>query len=151
MKWKQKEIWQHEFGHPNFSVIRIDTAAKISTIMNYSGGQLKRDGEVSFCASTTTVSIKTNNIPLKSLIKFLPEMKKKSNFSKGFWFLGHFLKKSGFGKWTTLKPVNIFEWNFQEGFLIEIDWKWMYSGWVWLPFDACHAHFPKNYFFKKGP
>ena len=47
--------------------------------------------------------------------------------------------------------VNIFEWNFQEDFLIEINWKWMYSGWVWPPFDASHAHFPKTYFLKKGP
>ena len=43
----------------------------------YSGGQLKRNGNISFCASITTESIKTNNIPLKSLTKFLPEMKKK--------------------------------------------------------------------------
>ena len=45
--------------------------------MSYSGGQLKRDSNVSFCASITTESIKTNNIPLKSPTKFLPEMKKK--------------------------------------------------------------------------
>ena len=121
-----------------------------SNVLNYSGGQLKRDGNVYFCASTTTESIKTN-IPLKSPTKFLPEMKKNSNFSKTFWLLGPFLKKSGFGKWATLKLVNIFEWNFQEGFLIEFNRKWMYSGWVLPPFDACHAHFPKTYFFKKGP
>ena len=75
----------------------------------YSGGQLKWDGNVYFCASTTTECIKTNNIPLKSPTKFLPEMKKKnSNFSKNFGLLGSFLKKSGFGKWATLKLVNIF-------------------------------------------
>ena len=48
-------------------------------------------------------------------------MKKNSNFSKNFGLLGPFLKKSGFGKWATLKLVNIFECNFQEGFLIEIN------------------------------
>ena len=48
----------------------------------YSGGQLKRDGNVSFCASITTESSKTNNIPLKSPTKFLPEMKKKILFFK---------------------------------------------------------------------
>ena len=47
----------------------------------YSGGQLKRTGNVYFCASTTTDCIKTNNIPLKRSMIFLPEMKKNSNFS----------------------------------------------------------------------
>ena len=59
----------------------------------YSGGQLKRDGNISFCVSITTESIKTNNMPLKSPTKFLPEMKKNSNFSKNFGLLGPFLKK----------------------------------------------------------
>ena len=63
----------------------------------YSGGQLKRDVNVSFCASITSESIKTNNILLKSPTKFLPEMEKNSNFSKFF------------GKWATLKLVNISE------------------------------------------
>ena len=74
----------------------------------YSGGQLKRDGEVSFCAFTTTVSIKTNNIPSKSLIKFLPEMKKKSNFSKICWFLGPFLKKKWFWKMDNFEASQYF-------------------------------------------
>ena len=43
----------------------------------YSGGQLRRDGKnVSFCVSATTEIMKTNNVPLKSPIKLLPEMKK---------------------------------------------------------------------------
>ena len=47
----------------------------------YSGGQLKRDGEVSFCASTTTESIKTNNI-IEKPYKVCTRNAKKSNFSK---------------------------------------------------------------------
>ena len=43
----------------------------------YSGGHLKRDGKnVSFCVSATTEIMKTNNVPLISPIKLLPEMKK---------------------------------------------------------------------------
>ena len=43
----------------------------------YRGGHLKRDGKnVSFCVSATTEIMKTNNVPLKSPIKLLPEMKK---------------------------------------------------------------------------
>ena len=63
--------------------------------------------------------------------------------------LGPFFKKIGFGKLATLKLVNILEWNFQEGFLIEIPWKWNYVGWAWQPFHACHAHFPKTLLFPK--
>ena len=59
----------------------------------YSGGQLKRTSNVSFCASITTESMKTNNIPLKNPTKFLPEMKKNSNFSNILGLLGPFLKK----------------------------------------------------------
>ena len=51
--------------------------SKKSFDTSYSGGQLKRDSNVSFCASITTECIKTNNIPLKSPTKFLPEMKEK--------------------------------------------------------------------------
>ena len=43
----------------------------------YSGGQLRWTGKnVSFCVSATTEIMKTNNVPLKSPIKLLPEMKK---------------------------------------------------------------------------
>ena len=42
----------------------------------YSGGQLKWDSKnVSFCVSATTKIMKTNNVPLKSPRKLLPEMK----------------------------------------------------------------------------
>ena len=44
----------------------------VQQILVYSGGQLKRDGNVSCCASIATESIMTNNIPLKSPTKFLP-------------------------------------------------------------------------------
>ena len=50
-----------------------------------------------------------------------------------------------------LKPVNMFEWIFQEGFPIEVPWKWSYFGWAWQLFNACHAHFLKHYFFKTCP
>ena len=44
----------------------------------YSGGQLRWTGKnVSFCAPATTEIMKTNNVPLKTPIKLLPEMKKK--------------------------------------------------------------------------
>ena len=48
-----------------------------------------------------------------------------------------------------LKPVNILEWNFQEGFPIEVPQKWSYFGWVCQLFNACHALFPKTLFFQK--
>ena len=48
-----------------------------------------------------------------------------------------------------LKPVNIFKWNFQEGFLFEAPWNWRYFGWAWKLFKACHAHFPKTLLFQK--
>ena len=50
-----------------------------------------------------------------------------------------------------LKPVNIFEWNFQEGFPIEGPKKWSYFGWAWQLFNACHAHFQKTLLFQKMP
>ena len=54
------------------SVLKYETFLKV-----YSGGQLRRDGKnVSFCVSATTEIMKTNNVPLKSPIKLLPEMKK---------------------------------------------------------------------------
>ena len=54
---------------------------------------------VSFCVSTTTESMKTNNIPLKSPIKLPPEMQKFFfEFFKICWFLGLFLKNQCFGK-----------------------------------------------------
>ena len=41
----------------------------------YSGGRMRFYGKnVSFCVSTTTESMKTTNIPLKSPIKLPPEM-----------------------------------------------------------------------------
>ena len=44
----------------------------------YSGGWMRFYGKNgSFCVSTTTESMKTNNIPLKSPIKLPPEMQKK--------------------------------------------------------------------------
>ena len=46
------------------------------------------------------------------------------NFQNLFVFRA-FLEKVVF---SNLKPVNIFEWNFQEGFLIDIHWKWRSSG-----------------------
>ena len=46
--------------------------------LTYSGGQMRFYGKnVSFGVSTTTESMKTNNIPLKSPIKLPPEMQKK--------------------------------------------------------------------------
>ena len=59
----------------------------------YSGGRMRFYGKnVSFCVSTTTESMKTNNIPLKSPIKLPPEMQKKFEFFKICWFLGPFSK-----------------------------------------------------------
>ena len=64
----------------------------------YSGGQLRWDGNnISFCVSTTTEIMKTINVPMKSPIKLLPEMKKKLIFQK-LLVLGHFLKKQSFQK-----------------------------------------------------
>ncbi len=50
-----------------------------------------------------------------------------------------------------LKPVNILEWNFQEGVPIEVPQKWSYFEWAWQLFNACHAHFQKTLLFQKMP
>ena len=57
--------------------------------------------------------------------------------------------KKQFSTSKLLKPVNIFEWNFQDAFLIEFPWKWSYFGWAWQLFNACHVHFPKTLLFQK--
>ena len=74
--------------------------------------------------------------------------KKNLKFSTFVSFLGQFLKKWCF---VTLKPVKIFEWNFQQSFLIEIHEKWIHNGWACPPFCACHAHFSKTLIFQKWP
>ena len=61
--------------------------------------------------------MKTNNIPLKSLLKVQLEMQKKILIFQNLCVFRAFLEKVVF---SNLKPVNIFEWNFQEGFLIDI-------------------------------
>ena len=62
--------------------------------------------------------MKTNNIPLKSLLKVQLEMQKKIKIFQNLCVFRAFLEKVVF---SNLKPVNIFEWNFQEGFLIDIN------------------------------
>ena len=57
---------------------------------------------------------------------------KKAQFHKENGIKNNFQLQS----FVFLKLVNIFEWNFQEGFLIEINWKLVYREWVWPPFDA---------------
>ena len=58
-----------------FLIMKVGTQEVCTKV--YSGGQLKWDGKnVSFCVSTTTEIMKTNNVPLKKPIKLLPEMKK---------------------------------------------------------------------------
>ena len=86
----------------------------------------------SLCTSKTTKSIKTNDIPMKSLIKLQPEMQKKIlNFPKFVRFLGHFLKKKCFRKmgmagikWgqrsSTIPP---FFMNFNEEALLKVSFK----------------------------
>ena len=91
---------------------------------------------------------KSCNIPLESPIKLLPKMKKKMKFSTFVSFLGQSFKKWCF---VTLKPLNIFEWNFQQSFLIEIHEKWIHNGLACPPFHACLAHFSKTLIFQKWP
>ena len=80
--------------------------------------------------------------------KIVTKNEKKLKFSTFVSFLGQFLKKWCF---VTLKPVKIFEWNFQQSFLIEIHEKWIHNGWACPPFCACHAHFSKTLIFQKWP
>ena len=73
------------------------------------------------------------------------QRKKISNFSKVF---RAFLEKVVF---SNLKPVNIFEWNFQEGFLIDIH---LNEGLVDKPGHHLMPAMPifqKQDFFEKGP
>ena len=80
----------------------------------YSGVRMRFYVYVSFCVSTTTKRMKTNNIPLKSPIKLPPEMQ------KIFWIFQNLLVfRVFFEKAVVLEngqiwnhPVNIFEWNF---------------------------------------
>ena len=54
--------------------------------------------------------MKTNNTPSESLIKFLPEMKKKNLIlQKLVGFQGLFSKKTALPKQTTSEPDNVFE------------------------------------------
>ena len=85
---------------------------------------------------------------LKALWNCCQKWKKNLKFSTFVSFLGQFLKKWCF---VTLKPVKIFEWNFQQSFLIEIHEKWIHNGWACPPFRACHAHFSKTLIFQKWP
>ena len=70
----------------------------ISFHETYSGVQLKRDDNVSFCASITTESIKANNIPLKSPTKLLPKNEKKILIFKNFWTFRVLFDKMWFWK-----------------------------------------------------
>ena len=65
--------------------------------------------------------------------------------------MGHFWKNSLFEKWVTLKWMKIFEWNFQQTFLIKFHEKWIQNGWAWPLFDTYHTHFSKTLLFQKWP
>ena len=93
---------------------------------------------------------KTCYIPLKSPMKWLEIVPKNLKFLTFVRFLRPFLKKWWF--WT-FKWMNIFEWNFQQIFLIELREQPIQNGWAWplALFDASLANFQKCYFFKNEP
>ena len=95
------------FGHAIFGL--VEAWARAGQGLVYSGVQMRFYVYISFCVSTTTESMKTNNIPLTSPIRLPPEMQKIFlNFSKFVAFRA-FLEKSvvlenGHGKhqmWAT--------------------------------------------------
>ena len=47
--------------------------------------------------------------------------------------------------------MKIFEWNFQQTFLIKFHEKWIQIGWAWPLFDTYHTHFSKTLLFRKWP
>ena len=47
--------------------------------------------------------------------------------------------------------MKIFEWNFQQTFLIKFHEKWIQNGWAWPLFDTYHTHFSKTLLFRKWP
>ena len=47
--------------------------------------------------------------------------------------------------------MKIFEWNFQQTFLIKFHEKWIQNGWAWRLFDTYHTHFSKTLLFQKWP
>ena len=69
-------------------------------------------------------------------------------FLNFFRFLGPFLKNWWF--WT-FEWMKIFEWNFQQIFLVEFRETPIQNGWAWPSFDDCHAHFSKTLIFQKCP
>ena len=119
----------------------------------YSGGRMRFYGKnVSFCVSTTTESMKTNNIQLKSPIKLPPEMQKK------FWIFQNLLVfRAFFEKAVVLGNGQI--WNqsifLNETFRRASSLRFNKNGGI---VDERCPHlmpatpiFPKHWFFKKGP
>ena len=47
--------------------------------------------------------------------------------------------------------MKIFEWNFQQTFLIKFHEKWIQNGWAWPLFDTYQTHFSKTLLFRKWP
>ena len=47
--------------------------------------------------------------------------------------------------------MKIFEWNFQQTFLIRFHEKLIQNGWAWPLFDTYHTHFSKTLLFRKWP
>ena len=82
----------------NFEIWLREGPLKVQKLSDskYSGGQLRRTGKnVFFCAPATTEIMETNNVPLKTPIKLLPEMKKKIwNFQNLFGFRDLFWKSN---------------------------------------------------------
>ena len=122
----------------------------LNNLLTYSGGQLRRTGKnVSFCVSATTEIMKTNNVPLKSPIKLLPEMKK--IFLKCSKFVGFkdFFEKVSFWKMDVAgikwgpypSTIHSFSINLNEEALLKVSFKNIDK------FQSCQ--FSKTTFFSK--
>ena len=115
---------------------------------SYSGWPMKFNRSKGFNFSGYTKSTKSCNIPVKGPIKWLPWIQ---IFFSIFQLWVDFWKNSVFEKWVTLNQMKIFEWNFQQSFLIKSLEKLIQNGWAWTPFHAYHNHFSKTLIFQKWP